>query len=75
VAKIGLPIPIVVDHPDGRVIGRFEPHGIPRGYPDYVLISPEGKVLLDDRTIPYPTLRHYKLEIIRKLLLESEGAK
>jgi thiol-disulfide isomerase/thioredoxin len=72
VAKIGLPIPVVVDHPDGRMISRFEPHGIPTGYPDYVLISPEGKVLLDDRTIPHPTLRGYKLEIVRKLLLEAE---
>ncbi len=71
VAKIGLPFPIVLDHPDGRTVARFEPHGIPDGYPDYVLISPEGKVLLDDRTIPHPTLRGYKLEIIRQLLLES----
>jgi thiol-disulfide isomerase/thioredoxin len=75
VAEIGLPIPIVVDHPDGRMISRFESYGIPTGYPDYVLISPEGKVLLDDRTIPHPTLRSYKLEIVRKLLLEAEAAK
>ena len=73
VAKIGLPFPVAVDHPDGRTIARFEEHGVPAGYPDYVLISPEGKVLLDDRTIPHPTLRSYKLEIIRKLLLESQA--
>jgi thiol-disulfide isomerase/thioredoxin len=72
VAKIGLPFPVAVDHPDGRTIARFEEHGVPDGYPDYVLISPEGKVLLDDRTIPHPSLRAYKLEIIRKLLLESQ---
>lgn len=64
-----------MDYPDGRTIARFEPHGIPNGYPDYVLISPEGKVLLDDRTIPHPTLRRYKLEIIRKILLEQQIAK
>ena len=51
---------------------RFEPHGLPTGYPDYVLISPEGKALLDDRTIPHPTLRRDKLEIVRNLLLEAE---
>jgi thiol-disulfide isomerase/thioredoxin len=75
VAKIGLPFPITVDHPDGRTVASFEKHGIPSGYPDYVLISPEGKVLLDDRTIPHPVLRAYKLEIIRKLLLEAEAKK
>ncbi len=73
VARIGLPFPVAVDHPDGRTIARFEEHGVPAGYPDYVLISPEGKVLLDDRTIPHPTLRSYKLEIIRKFLLESQA--
>ena len=72
VAKIGLPFPVAVDHPDGRTIARFEEHGVPHGYPDYMLISPEGKVLLDDRTIPHPSLRAYKLEIIRKLVLESQ---
>lgn len=71
VEKIGLPFPIAVDHPDGRCVARFEPHGIPDGYPDYVLISPEGKVLFDDRTIPAPMLRSFKLEIIRSLLLKS----
>jgi thiol-disulfide isomerase/thioredoxin len=75
VAKIGLPFPVAVDHPDGRTIARFEEHGIPHGYPDYVLISPEGKVLLDDRTIPHPSLRSYKMEIIRKLLLESQATR
>jgi len=62
---------VAVDHPDGRTVARFEEHGLPAGYPDYVLIGPEGKVLLDDRTIPHPSLRLYKLEVIRKLLLES----
>ncbi len=75
VAKIGLPFPVAVDHPDGRTIARFEKHGIPDGYPDYVLISPEGKVLLDDRTIPSPALRVSKLELIRKFLLEATPKK
>jgi thiol-disulfide isomerase/thioredoxin len=73
VAKIGLPFPVAVDHPDGRTVARFEEHGVPSGYPDYILISPDGKVLLDDRTIPHPSLRTYKLEIIRKLLLELQS--
>ena len=71
VRKLGLPFAVAVDHPDGRTIARFQEHGIPDGYPDYVLISPEGKVLLDDRTIPHRMLRLDKLEIIRTLLLQS----
>ena len=54
IVKIGLPFAVAVDHPDGRTIAQFEKHGVPSGYPDYILISPEGKVLLDDRTIPHP---------------------
>ena len=72
VAQIGLQFAVAVDHPDGRTVARFEEHGLPGSYPDYVLISPEGKVLLDDRTIPHPMLRVHKLEIIRQLLLESK---
>jgi hypothetical protein len=64
---------VAADYPDGRTIARFEEHGVPNGYPDYVLISPDGKVLLDDRTIPHPSLRAFKLEVIRKLVLESQA--
>jgi hypothetical protein len=49
-------------------------HGISLVCPNYVLIDPEGKVLLDDRTIAHPTLRSYKLEIIRKYLLMASPA-
>jgi thiol-disulfide isomerase/thioredoxin len=75
VAEIGLPFAVAVDHTDGRTVARFEEHGIPDGYPDYVLISPEGKVLLDDRTIPHPSMRAYKVEIVRKFVLESEATR
>jgi hypothetical protein len=73
VAKIGLHSPFAVDHPGGRTIARFEEHGVPNGYPNYARISPEGKVLLDGRTTPRPSLRTYNLEIIRTLLLESQA--
>lgn len=73
VSKIDLKFPIAVDHPDGRTITRFEGHGVPDGYPNYVLISPAGKVLFDDRTIPAPKLRGYKLEMIRELLLKDQA--
>ena len=71
VKEIGLPFPIVVDQPDGRTISRYQKHGIANGYPSYVLIDPQGNVALDDRTIPHPSLRAYKLEIVRKFLLEQ----
>jgi protocatechuate 3,4-dioxygenase beta subunit/thiol-disulfide isomerase/thioredoxin len=71
VKKIGLPFPIAIDYPDGRTISSLEPYGLPEGYPQYVLIGPDGKVLLDDKTIPHPTLRGYKLEIIRQRVLEA----
>jgi RNA polymerase sigma factor (sigma-70 family) len=74
VAEIGLPFPVMVDHPDGRTVSRYQLHGISLVCPNYVLIDPEGKVLLDDRTIAHPTLRSYKLEIIRKYLLMASPA-
>ena len=74
VEKIKLPFPVAIDFPDGRTVARFEPHGIPDGFPCYVLISREGKVLHDGRTIPLPSLRGYMLEIIRKHLLEAQPA-
>ncbi len=72
VKEIGLPFPIVVDQPDGRTISIYQKHGIADGYPSYVLIDPQGNVVLDDRTIPHPTLRGYKLEIVRKFLFDPK---
>lgn len=69
VQKLGLKFPIAVDHPDGRTVAAFQKQRLAGGYPSYVLISPEGKVLLDDRTILHPSLRRYKVDILRKLLL------
>ena len=74
VAEIGLPFPVMVDHPDGRTVARYASHGVATLCPSYMLIDPEGKVLLDDRTIPQPTLRSYKLETIRKYLLMRQPA-
>jgi thiol-disulfide isomerase/thioredoxin len=74
VAKIGLPFPVMVDHADGRTVAAYESHGIASAFPAYVLLGPDGKVLLDDSTIPHPTLRSYKLEIIRKYLLAAQDA-
>lgn len=73
VEKIGLPFPNFVDYPDGRTVTAYQRHGIANSVPSYVLIGPDGNVLLDDRTIPHPSLRSYKMEIIRQKLLAPEG--
>ncbi len=67
-AKEKLTYPIVVDHPDGRILASYKSHGI-SGYPSYVLIGPDGKVVHDDDTVAGPTLRSFKIEIIRQLLM------
>jgi thiol-disulfide isomerase/thioredoxin len=67
-AKIGLTFPIVVDHPDGRIVSRYQKHGLVPHYPSYVLIGPDGNILLDDKTIANPRLSTYKLEILHNYL-------
>lgn len=71
VEKEGLTFPIMVDHPDGRTVAKYEAHSL-SGYPSYMLIGPDGNVLLDDETIPHPILRSYKLEIVRNYLIGEE---
>jgi thiol-disulfide isomerase/thioredoxin/protocatechuate 3,4-dioxygenase beta subunit len=70
VAKERLAYPIVVDHPDGRILTRYKAHGV-AGYPSYMLVGPDGTVLTDDDTVPGPSLRSFKIEIIRQLLLDA----
>ncbi len=71
VQKQQLTYPIVVDHNDGRIIREYKQHGI-EGYPSYVLIGPDGRVVKDDSTIPGPTLRSFKIEIVRQLLMNGD---
>jgi len=74
VVDIALPFPVVVDHADGRMVASFRAHGIANGFPNYVLIGPDGTILLDDRTIPHPPLHGYKVEIVRQYLLSGATA-
>ena len=62
--------PIVVDHPDGRITAAWKEFGL-RGYPSYMLVDPEGKLIHTDRNSPGPTLRTSKLEIVRSLILKD----
>jgi thiol-disulfide isomerase/thioredoxin/protocatechuate 3,4-dioxygenase beta subunit len=71
-AKEGLAYPIVVDHPDGRILARYKEHGI-SGYPSYLLIGPDGTVVCDDDTVPGPSLRIFKIELIRSLVMGRDS--
>lgn len=73
-AKIGLTFPIVIDHPDGRIVSSYQAHGLVPHYPSYVLIGPDGNVLLDDKTIAHPKLSSYKLEILHSYLCSKTAA-
>jgi len=66
-------MPIVVDHPDGRMLKPWNDLGLVSGYPSYVLLDPEGRLVAADVTIPAPLLRVCKLEIIRQELLRRNA--
>lgn len=70
----GMNVPILVDDPDGRTTARYEGHGL-SGYPSHILIAPDGTIADDDRTTPGPSLRTYKIELIRELFLDQNDAK
>lgn len=65
----GLNFPIVIDTPEGGVLSRYKRHGV-RFYPTYLLIGPDGNVLLHGGVIPGPDLDDYMLEIVRAYLVE-----
>jgi len=68
-AREGMTFPIVVDEPDGRITEAYRKVGL-NGYPSYMLIDPDGNFVQNDSAIPSPTLRNYKLEIVRRFVLE-----
>jgi thiol-disulfide isomerase/thioredoxin len=69
VLKEKMTFAIAIDTPDGRSLSAYKKLGLCSGYPSYVLLSPEGTVLLADNVLPGPTLRTFKLELIRTALL------
>jgi thiol-disulfide isomerase/thioredoxin len=70
--KNGLTYPIVVDHPDGRLLAAYRGHGF-SGYPSYILIGPDGRIVKDDETVPGPSLRSFKVDQIRQYLMGIGG--
>src|SRR5262249_32296160 len=65
----GLTFPTVVDHADGRILNAYRQLGV-SGFPSYILIGPDGNILENDNTTAGPSLRSFKLEVVRKYVLE-----
>lgn len=68
VQKEKMPFPIAIDRPDGPTLAAFRKAGL-NGYPTYVLLGPDGAILNFDPVLPGPSLRGFKLEIIRARLM------
>ena len=58
---------IVVDNADGTITEQYQLLGV-GGYPSYILLDPEGKIIHNDNVSPPPSLRRYKLERIYEAL-------
>jgi thiol-disulfide isomerase/thioredoxin len=67
--KEKLAFPIVVDHADGRLIRRYHVSSLPT----YVLIEPNGNVVRDS-SVAAPSLRGYKVEVLREFVAGAQGA-
>jgi hypothetical protein len=65
-----LTFPTAIDVPDGRLVQAYSKLGLIEGYPGYLLLSPEGKVLDADACLPGPALRRFKIELIRVALMK-----
>ncbi len=55
--------PIVVDNFDGDIIQQYSNLGL-TGYPTYILLGPDGRILRNDDLTYGASLRAYKLELI-----------
>ena len=66
-----LDFPIVIDTPDGRIMSRYERHGV-RFRPSYLLIGPDGNVLFHDAIDPESQLSSYMPEIVRAYLIGEQ---
>jgi thiol-disulfide isomerase/thioredoxin len=67
VAEEKLPYSVVVDQPDGRILNSYRQLGVV-GYPTYILIGPDGKIL-PDPTGTGKGMRTVRIEILRQQLM------
>lgn len=70
-----LTFPIAIDLPDGRLVQTYTKLGLCSGYPSYILLSPQGKVLDADQALPGPALRRFKIELIRAAVMGKRRMK
>ena len=70
-----LTFPIAIDLPDGRLVQAYSKLGLIEGYPGYLLLSPEGKVLDADSASPARRFRRFKIELIRAALMGKRTGK
>jgi len=68
VASQKLLFPIAIDTADGRTLTAYKRCGV-IGFPSYLLLGPDGTILHCDSSLPGPSLRSFKLEIIRAHLM------
>ncbi len=61
----GLKFPNVIDQRDGRILASYQKIGAVNGYPSYILIGPDGKIVQTDQ------LWNNKFEVVRKCLFGS----
>ncbi len=72
-AEKGMEMPIVVDHEDGRMLKAFEALRLASGYPSYLLLGPDGRLITSDDCTPGPSLRVHKVELVRQLVLQRSS--
>jgi len=68
VRKEKMRVPIAIDREDGRTLAAYAKCGI-TGYPGFILIDPEGRLVCSDGALPGPSLRKFRLELIRDFVM------
>lgn len=66
----GVKYPTVVDTPEETISRRFRELGV-TGFPSYILLDREGKILHNDHLSMSPSLRIFKVELIYSALRSS----
>ncbi len=71
----GMTYPIVVDAPDEPIIKRYSKAGVYL-YPSYILLDPEGKIILNDIFASDGfSLRDQKVELVYRAILEHANTR
>jgi thiol-disulfide isomerase/thioredoxin/protocatechuate 3,4-dioxygenase beta subunit len=68
VRKEKMRVPIAIDRADGRTLAAYAKCGI-NGYPGFILVGPDGRILCADGALPGPSLRKFRLELIRDFVM------